>query len=97
MRWIVVLMLLCFMGATAMAQTETPTPTATFTPTPTNTPTPEPWTNFTLEPEASGTPGQMVRIEYIVSAGQTYISILLITILLSGWAMFLFFVIVRRR
>lgn len=67
---------------TAFAQTPTVTPMATNTP--------EPWVYMTL----SG--GEVARLDYVVSAGDIALSVLLIALFFSLWAMFLFQVFVKR-
>ncbi|MDX2159919.1 MAG: hypothetical protein SF162_01210 [bacterium] len=75
----------------------TPTPavtnTATSTPvpsnTPTATPTPDVWVYWTLQPPASGTPGQVVAYAYQITTGGISISILLAAIFVSLLLMFI--------
>lgn len=93
-RIIVFLTLGLLLASAAAAQTDTPVPTETYTPTPTFTPTPEPFVYATVAPAATGEPGTMTRFDYTASAGDVMIAALLIALLLSVWAFFLFGVIV---
>lgn len=93
-RIIVVLTLGLLLASAAAAQTDTPVPTETHTPTPTFTPTPEPYVYATAAPAATDDPVVMTRFDYTASAGDVMIAVLLIALLLSVWAFFLFGVIV---
>ena len=89
MRWMVLILLLVLGAVSGLAQdTATPTPTAT------NTPTPEPFVYSTTQPEITGTPGQMTRFDYVVTASDVHIANLLTWLLYSVWGMFFFGVIV---
>lgn len=94
-RLAAVLIIVVIVASVTSAQTETPTPTSTPTETP--TPTPEPYVYATMEPEVTDEPGQMTRFDYVATAGEVHIANLLTLILISGWGMFLYAVLVRRR
>lgn len=88
------------------------TPSPTITPsnspsptlTPSNTPTPSNTANiysyWTLPaPASTGTaiPGQIVRFDYSISAGQSALVVLLGTLFISLWVFFLIWLLLRRR
>lgn len=74
-----------------LAQTETPTPT------PTSTATPAPYIEFTLSPPDGTPPGQMARLEFTATAGETHIANLVTALLFSLWGMFLYWAIFPRK
>lgn len=94
-RLAAVIIIVVIVASVTSAQTETPTPTSTPTETP--TPTPEPFVYATIAPEVTDQPGQMTRFDYVATAGEVHIANLLTAILLSGWGMFLFVVLAKRR
>lgn len=90
-RVFLLLLMLGIVSAVAQAQTDTPTPMPTETMTPTPTPTPEPWIHATLAPEIEGEDGQMTRFDYVYTAGDVMVAVLLVILLLSLWGMFIHF------
>jgi len=77
-----------------------PSPTLTPSTTPTPSNTANIYSYWTLPaPESTGTavPGQIVRFDYSISAGQTALVILLATLFISLWVFFLIWLLIRRR
>jgi hypothetical protein len=95
MRIVVIALALLMVVGVAAAQTETftPTPTATAT----ATASPAPWVEVTIVPPGGTPPGQVVRYEYTLSAGETHIANLLTWLLFSLWGMFLYTVIFKAK
>lgn len=93
MRWLIALIVLVTLSLPTLAQeTETPTPT----PPPTETPTPAPWVYMTAVPPTGETEGQPTRFDYVVTAGDVMIAVLLLSLLLSLWGSFVMWWIARR-
>lgn len=93
MRWFVLVVLIVVFNAGGLsAQTATPTPTPTETPAP--TPTMDVAVYATMPPPDTGTPGQMTRFDYTISAGEAHIANMLTWLLYSIWGMFLFAMVV---
>jgi hypothetical protein len=93
MRWLLYLILLVSLSLPTLAQeTETPTPT------PTETPTKEPYLYATVMPLGDGSDeGITTRFDYVVSVGDVMVAVLLVALVVSLWAMFIFHVIGQRR
>jgi hypothetical protein len=74
----------------------TPTPDCiVFNPTP--TPTADIYAYWTLSPNGTPGPGQDVAFEYKVDAGQVSHTLILVAILFSLWAMFVSYLLFRRK
>lgn len=91
MRWLIALIVLVFLSLPTLAQeTETPTPT------PPPTETPAPWVYMTAVPPTGETEGQPTRFDYVVTAGDVMIAVLLLSLLLSLWGSIVMWWMARR-
>lgn len=94
--WWLILMLLLMSSFSVFGQ-ETATPTPTVTPSATPTATPEPYAYQTIiSPNATPVQGQLTRFDYVVSVGDVMVAFLLLALLVSGWSMFVYFVVSSR-